>query len=128
MSDSDRSNIEREVKIRIVKSEKYPEGGMAYINTIRKRYRYQYDYCSEIERADDREGSMALEKYLNDNLSFFAQNLYRCRISFVQGNFSRRLANLAFDTELKILSEEPTEETIEHPSFGTVLVKGLALE
>ena len=86
--------------------------------------------CAEIERTDNRDGSKALERYLEDKLRKLDQDYWICRIPTIPGVFSRTIANYAFGTymfrtEHGILKGELQEETVEHPSFGTVLVKCL---
>ena len=130
MNDSNKSEVIRDVEIRILKSKEFTEGGMAYINRIQRSNRLAYDICSEIERADDRDGSKALESYLNDTLRLIGQKIWLFHILATPAEHSRMIANSAFRidtcrTEQGILNGDPTEKTAEHPSFGTVLVKCL---
>lgn len=130
MRDSDKSEVIRDVEIRILKSKEFPEGGMAYIKRVPKSIPLPQWPCAEIERADDRDGSKALERYLNDKLTDINQKNWICGIPTIPGAFSRAIAGSAFGMylfrrEQGILNGDPTEETAQHSSFGTVLVKCL---
>ncbi len=115
-----------EVKFTIVQSEKFPEGGRAYIVATGK----PFSRSIAVEIRDFRIGSFRLREYIEDKIKE-TEDKYRYEYGqFFQYPipFSRILTNIAFGTDFELFPEKLESKTVEHPDIGAVLIECLTYD